>query len=179
MIVYYESNQNETFVRRILKSFRAQLPLLVVLILLVVPTYFSKLNNYVLPVAIATEYGVQAAGSSNFFLHTYTVTVWLGELFFAFFAGVGLIVMPYDLMMEFIYRPKPIDEKNFNKRKNILLPLTLKLRKEVKRLNEERSNVENMQGLTGYWKQYLFNKEVRVLECETLGLEKEFKKLQD
>ena len=144
MIVYYESNENETFVRRILKSFRAQLPLLVVLILLVVPTYFSKLNNYVLPVEIATEYGVPAAGSATFFLHTYTVTVWLGELFFAFFAGVGLIVMPYDLMMEFIYRPQPINEKNFNQRKNILLPMTLKLRKEVKRLNEERSNVENM-----------------------------------
>lgn len=115
----------------------------------------------------------------DFMLHTYSVTTWLGQLFFAFFAGVGLIMMPYDLLMDFIYRPSPIDERNFNRRKNILLPMVLKLRTEVKRLDKERFNVENMQGLTGYWKQYLFNKEVRILETETLKMAKEFKMLED
>ena len=41
----------------------------------------------------------------------------------------------------------------------------LKLRGDCKRLDKERFNVENMQGLTGYWKQFLFNREVRQLEC--------------
>ena len=155
------------------------MPLLLVLILLVVPTYFSSLNNYTLPADVAASYRVPTTGKANFFLHTYTVTVWLGELFFAFFAGVGLIVMPYDLLMEFIYRPRPIDEKNFNRRKNILLPMIIKLRDEVKRLDKERFNVEVMQGLTAYWKSYLFNKELRKLETETLKMELEYKKLQD
>jgi hypothetical protein len=88
-------------------------------------------------------------------------------------------MMPYDLLMEFIYRPSPIDERNFNRRKNILLPLVLKLRGEVKRLDKERFNVEAMQGLTGYWKQFLFNREVRKLECETLKLAKEYQMLED
>jgi len=88
----------------------------------------------------------------SFIFFTYTVIIWLGQLAFAFFAGVGLIMMPYDLLMEFIYRPTPIDERNFNRRQKILLPMVLKLREEVKRLDKERFNVENMQGLTGYWK---------------------------
>ena len=69
-----------------------------------------------------------ADGRMTFLTHVYTVTCWVGELGFAFFAGVGLIMMPYDLLMEFIYRPSPIDERNFNRRKDILLPLVLKLR---------------------------------------------------
>ena len=90
----------------------------------------------------------------DFVLHTYNVTTWLGQLFFCFFAGVGLIVMPYDLTMEFIYRPHPIDEKNFTRRKNILLPLVIKLRDEQKRLDKERFVVETLQGIQGYWKTY-------------------------
>lgn len=46
----------------------------------------------------------------------------------AVFGGVGLINMPYDLMNEFIYRPKPISPEDFNKRKKVLLPMVLKLR---------------------------------------------------
>lgn len=179
MIVYYSSNENDPFVRRIFKSFRAQLPLFICLLLLVVPTYCSKLAYYDLPLDIAEKYNEAPYAKMDFMLHTYTVTTWLGQLAFAFFAGVGLIMMPYDLLMEFIYRPSPIDERNFSRRKNILLPMVLKLRTEVKRLDKERFNVENMQGLTGYWKQYLFNKEVRILETETLKMAKEFKKLED
>lgn len=120
-----------------------------------------------------------AYGKNNFLLHTYTVTAWLGQMCFAFFAGVGLIMMPYDLLMEFIYRPHPIDERGFNQRKNILLPHVIKLRDEVKRLDKQRFDVENMQGLTGYWKQYLFNKQVRELETQTLKFAKEYKMLED
>lgn len=158
MLVYYSSNANDKPVKRIVNSFRAQLPLFVVLLLLTIPTYYSKLSYYTLPQAIADSYNVQTEGRMSFLAHVYTVTCWVGELGFAFFAGVGLITMPYDLLMEFIYRPSPIDERNFNRRKNILLPLVLKLRGEQKQLDKERFNVENMQGLTGYWKQFLFNR---------------------
>ena len=53
LIVYYGSNENETFLKRIAKSFRAQLPLFVTLLLMVIPTYFSKLAYYDLPPEIA------------------------------------------------------------------------------------------------------------------------------
>jgi len=87
--------------------------------------------------------------------------------------------MPYDLTMEFIYRPRPIDEKNFTRRKNILLPDILKLRDEQKRLDKERFVIETLQGIQGYWKTYLFNKEVRKLETQTLKYAKEYKMLED
>jgi hypothetical protein len=144
VLVYYSSNENEPFGRRIFKSVRAQLPLLVCLALLVVPTYFSPLSSYNLPADIATEYGVPAEGKTDFLLHTYCVTAWLGMMFFAFFAGVGLVMMPVDLLFEFIYRPNPITERDFNRRKNYLLPLVIKQRTEVKRLDKERFHVENM-----------------------------------
>jgi hypothetical protein len=48
---------------------------------------------------------------------------------FSIFGGVGLIVLPYSLLGDFIYRPKKItDQKDFDKRKKVLLPRALKLR---------------------------------------------------
>jgi len=84
----------------------------------------------------------------DFIKHTCAFITWLGPLAFAFLAGIGLIMMPYDLLMEFIYRPRPIDDSNFNHHKKILLPMVLKLRNEVKSPDKEQFNVENMQGLT-------------------------------
>ena len=168
--MYYESNHNDAFVKRILKSLRVSLPMIVCLILLLVPTYYMKaLNTIDIDVDSTTAEKFKPTLNvepyqADFLLHAYIVTVWLGELLFAIFGGVGLITLPYDYLMDFIYRPTPIKEKDFNKRKNILLPLILKLREDVKRLDKERFNVENMQGLTGYWKRYLFNRDVRVLE---------------
>jgi hypothetical protein len=64
----------------------------------------------------------------DFLTASYTVLVWLGMLIFSMFGGVGLIVIPFDAMCEFIYRPKPIKADEFNKRKKFLLPKILKLR---------------------------------------------------
>jgi len=44
----------------------------------------------------------------NFVGATYCVLAWLGMMIFAIFGGVGLVVLPYDLLNEFIFRPKPI-----------------------------------------------------------------------
>ena len=47
-------------------------------------------------------------GELDFVMASYTVLAWLGMLVFSIMGGVGLIVVPYDLLNEFIYRPKPI-----------------------------------------------------------------------
>jgi hypothetical protein len=57
-------------------------------------------------------------------------------------------------MMEFVYRPKPIDAKNFEKRKNVLLPIVLKLRDDYKNLDNERVSVDQFQGLSGYIRRF-------------------------
>jgi hypothetical protein len=51
---------------------------------------------------------------------------------FGIFGAVGLIMLPYDFLAEFIYRPKPISPQEFNKRKKILVPILTDLRKKGK-----------------------------------------------
>jgi LMBR1 domain-containing protein 1 len=57
-------------------------------------------------------------------------------LVFSIMGGVGLIVLPYDLMNEFIFRPKPCTADEFKKRTRILLPRILKLRDQGKKLDD-------------------------------------------
>ena len=55
LLVYYESNENDAFIKRVFKALRAQLPMIIILILLVVPTYYSNLDNYNIPAQIAHD----------------------------------------------------------------------------------------------------------------------------
>jgi len=66
---------------------------------------------------------------------TYVVLAWLGMLIFSIFGGVGLVVMPYDLLNEYIFRPKPIATDEFKKRVKVLLPMITKLRDTGKKLD--------------------------------------------
>ncbi len=45
----------------------------------------------------------------SFMQSTYIVYCFLGMLCFVIFGGVGLVVLPFDILLEFIYRPKPIN----------------------------------------------------------------------
>jgi hypothetical protein len=67
-------------------------------------------------------------GELDFVMASYVVLAWLGMAVFSIMGGVGLIVLPFDLVSEFIYRPKPILPDEFKKRTRILLPRILKLR---------------------------------------------------
>lgn len=61
---------------------------------------------------------------------------------FSFFGGVGFISLPYELIYEYIYMPQPIEDKEFSKRKQLLLNYSLKLREMGKSLDNERSHVQ-------------------------------------
>ena len=90
----------------------------------------------------------------DFITACYSVLAWLGMLMFSIFGGMGLVVLPIDLLSEFIYRPKPIQAAEFKKRVKVLLPIAEKLRKEGKRLDEDRSLVLDIRGITGFYKRY-------------------------
>lgn len=55
-------------------------------------------------------------------------------LVFSIMGGVGFVVLPYDLIEEYIYRPKKIQADTFNQRKKILLPKIMKLRDQGKKI---------------------------------------------
>lgn len=61
----------------------------------------------------------------------------------------------------------------------MLLPIANRLRKKGKKLETERALIINVKGISGYIKRFQFNKEMRLWETRTLGVETEFRKLQD
>ena len=76
--------------------------------------------------------------SLGFPIHLYVVTTWIGLLLVVIFGGIGVIFLPYNLFNDWIFRPKPINESDFNKRQRILLPKLMNLRKEGKHLENDR-----------------------------------------
>ena len=110
---------------------------------------------------------------------TYIVYCFLGMLCFVIFGGVGLVVLPFDILLEFIYRPKPINQSEFKKRTKVLLPRIVETRKAGKKIEDERFLVDNIRGLTGYVKRMQFSSAMRRWETEILFCETEFVKLQD
>ena len=165
------------------------MPFILTLLLLTVPTYIW-LNETNIPDEFAHEYGHISNAVNhhdqpvyreklNFYWHMYIVTLTIGNLFMSLFAGIGMIMLPYDLINEYIYRPKYIDKNAWTKRQRVLLPMLMKLREEGKRLEKEAIQVELMRGLTGYTRRYAFSKAMTVWQTRTLMAEKEFEKLQD
>ncbi len=162
------------------------MPLFIFLVMANVPTFFF-MNEIELDakdcsftsvspntVIDGEEYYV---GESSFPMYVYIVTVWIGLLMTSICGGIGLIFLPYNLLNDFIFRPKPIKKADFGKRQKILLPKLLNLRREGKRLENERMQVALMTGCTGYARRYEYNKQMRVWETCTILAEKEFRKL--
>ena len=67
-----------------------------------------------------------------------------------------MVMLPYDLINEFIYRPKLIDRKQWQNRRKVLMIALKKLREEGKRLEKEKMQVDLMKGLSGYLRRYEF-----------------------
>ena len=147
MLAFYETEASQTFCSRIWQAFRVQLPLFIFLLLMTIPTYFF-LNETVIPADqldyTNLEVNDQKDGEEyfiddmNFPIHLYVVTTWIGLLLVAIFGGIGLIFLPYNLLNDWIFRPKPINESDFKKRQKILLPKLINLRKEGKHLENDR-----------------------------------------
>ena len=96
---------------------------------------------------------------------------------FVVFGRVVLVVLPFDILLEFIYRPKPISQSEFKKRTKVLLPRIVETRKAGKKIEDERFLVENIRGFTGYVKRMQFSSAMRRWETEILFCETEFVKL--
>ena len=92
--------------------------------------------------------------------------------------GVGLIALPWDLIVDYFYRPKQIDEFEFEKRKKILLDYALELRDLGKKMQEDNNYTNNIMGLEGLRVRSRFESKLRSYECRSIMLETEFTKLQ-
>ena len=79
-----------------------------------------------------------------------------------------MVALPYDLIDEFVHKPKPIKDAEFQERKQQLLGYTLKLRQMGKDIENERAYVALIKGYAGWKKRRAFNKKIRILEARTL-----------
>ena len=54
--------------------------------------------------------------SLSFPTHLYVISTWIGLFLTSLCGGVGIIFMPYNLLNDWIFRPKYIDKQDFVKR---------------------------------------------------------------
>ena len=78
-----------------------------------------------------------------------------------FYAGIGMTSIPWDLMLDYMYRPKPIDEGNFQDRSKLLLLYAEECRETGKKLENERNYILNIKGIEGFNARRKFNSEMR------------------
>ena len=78
----------------------------------------------------------------------------LGVIIFSIFGGIGMVFLPYNLLNDYIYRPKPIGRVEFFKRREIIMTSLINLRNEGKKLEAEHMEVSLMKGLTGYCRRF-------------------------
>lgn len=164
--------------KRVFSAIWVQLPILLTMIILISISYWGT-DTYTIPPQTCVNYSIvpnascEYKGASSpcyvdtmdFVSACYTVLAWLGMGIFAVFGSVGMIVLPYDILGEFIYRPKVISEEEFKKRMKVLLPRNLKLREQGKKIEEQHSLVAEIKGITGFIKRYQFGQTMRLWEC--------------
>jgi LMBR1 domain-containing protein 1 len=188
-IALYESDENDPICKRILFALRIQLPMFFFLLLLAIPTFFF-LNKVTVPSEYASTIDCEVNYTDdngdtycqmelNFLNHMHTVTVFLGVTILAIFGGIGMVFLPYNLLNDYIYRPKRIPKLEWQKRKGIILKTLVNLRNEGKKLEAENMEVSLMKGLTGYCRRFQFNRKLRVWETCTMLAEREFRKLNN
>lgn len=118
--------------------------------------------------------GTFFVGQLGFISHLVGCMSFIGGLMISFFGGVGLISVPYDLIYDYLFMPQPIDEKDFTRRRQIMLNYTLKLRDMGKSLENERTVVAQIKGFSGWRKRRAFAKKVRIYETRSLMAEREY-----
>lgn len=108
-------------------AFVVQIPIFFILGILICISYYV-LNTYTLDQRTLQAYDIEPnaeckiAGQTSpcfqaimsFQQASYAVLAWLGILVFSIMGGVGFVVVPYDLIEEYIYRPKKITSDQFN-----------------------------------------------------------------
>ncbi|KAI9224739.1 LMBR1-like membrane protein [Blastocladiella britannica] len=96
----------------------------------------------------------------------------IGWLLFSVFAGVGLIVLPFDLLMEFKHRPKPIKADVYATRKKIIGEQATLLMEAAKEMDDERKGMAKLARST-------FNKKARTLRSRETQFKKDVMLLEE
>lgn len=149
MIKWYESNDRLDFSARLCQVIKSWLPtvfsLSLVFVLSAIFSHeawvpeeqaisFGVLTNYneTMPDGKVLKYYKREFNAYEYFMVT---QAFIGNLFFMLFCGIGFVALPYDMFVDYQYRPKQLDSEEFERRKTILLINAQELREVGKELN--------------------------------------------
>ena len=89
----------------------------------------------------------------GFAVYVIALSGWIGWWLFAVFAGVGLAVLPFDMFVAFVYRPRILapdelatKEAEVQERTNELLEITVMLKRERMAFSQGRANRADKRG---------------------------------
>ena len=158
MLFFYESNERNPIQQRIVSTLKEGLLIFLCIVAFFLGTGLFSRDIWI-PSEIAASIGEIAKnefeGQLYFTRETSPVehimisAAFIGSFFFVIFTGVGLVALPWDLFVDYQYRPKMIDSEEFDKRKQVLLIYALELRETGKELAQNNNYSKQVKGLEG------------------------------
>jgi len=129
---------------------------------------------------VSCSNGIDAHIQIKVGLHIYIVAVlcFLGWFFFVLFGGIGLSAIPIDLILEFVDRPRAIDEYTYQRRRKLLAQCAKSLREQVPDLQTRDGEVAGTTGWRGRRTRQKLRADYNKFRRDFLLLETEFERLK-
>lgn len=158
---YYETNEEiSSYVRLKGALFRVVTYAVLVAAVMVVTYFVTKENN-----------------AESFPIYVIAFCMIIGWFLLFFTLGVGMVAVPFDLIYEFLNRPQPIKQAEFEVKKKILLDNLLFMRKRCNETLEERTKIDSQKGFRKWWNNARLTRRVASIQSKTMILEQEYIKL--
>jgi LMBR1 domain-containing protein 1 len=157
---YYETSEETSVYFRIRGAFFRCALYAFLMITLIVVTFFITKDE-----------------KTSLFIYVIAFFMIFGWFLLFFTLGVGLVAVPFDLILSFINRPKPISQAEFEVNKKVLLDNLLFLRKRCNESLEDRTKIDSQKGFKGWWANARLTRRVASLHAKTLVLEHEYIRL--
>ena len=191
-LFYYEAEDEDETSSKVCHAVKMELFLLVILVILFVATYFY-FNKAEIPIKefiisadhLQSSTAVLSGAASgistslkldvSFPIYIIAVFSWFGWWFFVIYAGVGLIALPLDLIMEYRDRPKRMKESEFVSARKELAEKLVELKKtgEGIRVDNAQANQDHS-WWSGGRKRNKVRDNIRKFEIAVLDVSKKF-----
>jgi len=113
-------------------------------------------------------------------LQVYLVAIlcFFGWLFLAVFGGIGLTAVPLDLILSFVDRPRPIDEKTYTQQKQLLARAAQAMLRQSEELQRLDGELAEEKSWGARWRRRTLNQDFSKFKRDIYLLEEEFDRLR-
>lgn len=114
----------------------------------------------------------------GFHIYSIAALCWIGWWFFVLFGGIGLSSLPLDLIIAFRDRPRPIDEREFQRRREHLGQAAMGLLRKAEGLRERDVELQGKTGWRDRRSRRTLTTEYNKFKADVHLIEDEFERLQ-